>query len=265
MSGKARAVRLVSMVLCAPAAAFVAGPQTAGAQHATASDIEDGARVYERSCAPCHGPDGDLIAGIDFGRGVYRRPLSDEDIVDIIVEGLPDTPMPPTPGVSAEQARRVVAWLRAMPGDGTAAKAEGDARRGREIFEGKGQCLDCHRVDGRGSRLGPDLSRIGRLRRAAELERSLLDPGAEVRPENRFYTVVPVGGEPITGRLLNHDTFTVQLIDPDERLRSFRKAELLEHGFAEPPMTSVRGELDEQEIADLVSYLASLRGGDGGR
>src|SRR5690606_525629 len=95
------------------AACFAAGP--AVAQHATAFDVEDGGRAYEASCANCHGPDGDLIANIDFGRGVYRSPLTDEQIVAIIVNGIPSTPMPPTPGVSEEQAYEIVAYLRAMP------------------------------------------------------------------------------------------------------------------------------------------------------
>jgi cytochrome c oxidase cbb3-type subunit III len=236
------------------------GGEVAVAQHATAFDIEDGGRAYESTCANCHGPDGDVIAGIDFGRGVYRRPLSDEQIVDIIVTGIPNTPMPPTPGMSEEQALRIVAYLRSMPAARTNPAAEGDAARGRAVFEGKGGCTDCHRIDGRGSRVGPDLSRIGLARRAAEIERSLLDTQADVQPANRFYTVTPAGDEPVTGRLLNHDTFTVQLMDSDERLRSFRKADLLDYGFAASPMPSFRDELSAQEIADVVSYLVSLRG-----
>src|SRR5690606_22102365 len=94
-----------------------------------------------------------------------------------------------------------------MPAARTA--LEGDPIRGRALFEGKGGCMDCHRIAGRGSRLGPDLSQIGAVRRAVEIERSLLDPQAEVQPQNRFYRVTPKGGEPITGRLLNHDSFTV--------------------------------------------------------
>jgi putative heme-binding domain-containing protein len=229
------------------------------AQHATAFDIEDGRRVYQASCANCHGPDGNLIAGIDFGRGVYRRPLSNDEIADIIVGGIPNTPMPPNPSMSQEQALRVVEYMRSMA-EGRVAQAEGDPRRGRPVFEGRGECLDCHRVDGLGSRVGPDLTRIGLLRRAGELERSMLEPEAEVQPENRFYKVTPKNGEPVTGRLLNRDTFTVQLIDTDEQLRLFQIADLRDHGFEETPMPSVRGELSPQEIADVVSYLSSLRG-----
>jgi hypothetical protein len=65
--------------------------------------------------------------------------------------------------------------------------------------------------------------------------------------------------EVIIGRLLNHGTFTVQLLDLGERLRSFRKADLREQNFEDLPMPSCRAKLSEQEIADLVSYLASRR------
>ena len=230
------------------------------AQHATAFDVEDGKRVYQTSCANCHGPDGNLIAGIDFGHGVYRRQFSNDELATTIVAGIPSTPMPPNPAMSREQALRVVEYLRSMAA-GSATAAAGDARRGRTVFEGKGECTDCHAVRGVGSRVGPDLTNIGALRRAGELESSLLDPTAEVQAENRFYKVTPKTGDPVTGRLLNRDTFTVQLLDLDERLRSFNIADLREHGFDETPMPSVRRKLSRQEIADVVSYLSSLRSG----
>jgi putative heme-binding domain-containing protein len=115
-------------------------------------------------------------------------------------------------------------------------------------------------VQGVGSRVGPDLTRIGLLRRGGEIERSLLDPQAEVQPENRFYKVQPKNGQPVVGRLLNRDTFTVQLIDLDERLRSFQIADLRAHGFDATPMPPARDKLSTQELADVVSYLLSLRG-----
>lgn len=230
----------------------------APAQHATAFDVEDGKRVYLASCANCHGPDGNLIAGIDFGRGVYRRAYSDDELAALLIAGIPNTPMAPNPAMSREQALRVVEFLRSM-GEGRETTADGDPGRGRALFEGKGECANCHAVRGEGSRVGPDLTRIGSLRRAGELERSLLEPAAEVQPENRFYRVTPKGAQPVVGRLLNRDSYTVQLIDLDERLRSFAIAELTEHGFEDTPMPSARRTLSMQEIADVVSYLSSLR------
>ena len=87
-----------------------------------------------------------------------------------------------------------------------------------------------------------------------------LIPKAEVQPENRFYKVTPKGGKPVVGRLLNRDTYTVQLMDLDERLRSFRIADLAAHDFDDTPMPSAREKLSMREIADVVSYLSSLRG-----
>jgi putative heme-binding domain-containing protein len=230
------------------------------AQHATAFDVEDGARAYQNVCANCHGPDGDLIVGIDLGRGIFRSPLTDEQLVDIIIDGINDTPMPPTPGMTETQALEIVAYLRALAAARPGQSLAGDAERGRELFEGPGDCLQCHRVAGLGSRTGPDLTGIGLSRRTAELEIALLEPDAEVQPYNRSYRVVPSNGRPVTGRLLNHDTFTVQLIDSDGRLRSYDKSALAEHGFVASPMPSYRDQFDAQQIADLVSYMSSLRG-----
>jgi putative heme-binding domain-containing protein len=232
---------------------------SAKAQHATAFDVQDGRRVYEGLCAACHGPDGNLIAGIDFSRGVFRRTFSDDELAATIIAGIPNTPMPPNPTMRPDEASRVVEYLRAMS-EGRETKADGDARRGRTLFEGKGECTDCHAVRGAGSRVGPDLTSIGLVRRAGEIERSLLDPKAEVQPENRFYKVSPKGGKPIVGRLLNRDSYTVQLMDLDERLRSFNIADLADHGFDDTPMPPARDKLSTQEIADVVSYLSSLRG-----
>ncbi len=237
------------------AAGFLAAP--AAAQHATAFDVEDGARTFASVCANCHGPDGNLIPGIDLGRGQFRRPLTDNELAGIIMNGIPSTAMPPSPNLDEEEIERVVAFLRANAERKDEPAVAGNAARGKAIFETKGECMDCHRVDGKGSRIGPDLSRVGRLRRAVEIERSLLDPSAEVQPNNRFYRVVTQGGEEVKGRLLNHDTYTVQLLDLDERLRSFAKANLREQGFEESPMPSYRRKLSSPEIADLVAYLVS--------
>lgn len=141
------------------------------------------------------------------------------------------------------------------------AAPSGAALQGQAIFEGKGVCQNCHRVRGRGSRLGPDLSEIGSQREAAELRQSILRPDFEILPQNRFYRVTRRDGSTMTGRLLNHDTFTVQLMSPKQELVRFRKAELREYGFQKnSPMPSYEGKLTPEELADLIAYLVSLKG-----
>lgn len=237
---------------------LVAAHQPVLAQHETGADIQDGARAFQRGCANCHGPDGDLIAGINLTGGQFRREYSDAELVDIIRNGIPNTPMPRS-NLSDVQAAKIVAFLRAEAASKRSVSAAGDAGRGKALFHGKAGCANCHRVGAAGPRLGPELTTIGRQRRAVELERSLLTPEAEVQPANRFYRVVTTDGTTVTGRLLNHDTFTVQIMDSTERLRSFVKSDLREHGFAPSPMPSYEGRLTEQELADVVSYLVSLK------
>ena len=228
------------------------------AQHETASDLLDGERAYGTTCVNCHGPNGDVIAGMNLLSGQFRRPYTDQELAGIIRNGIPNTGMPPS-GMSAEQAAKLVSYLRSSAKAKPASVVTGDAARGKGVYDSKGGCAACHRVDGVGSRVGPELSRVAATRRAADLERALIDPAADVQPQNRFYRVVHKDGTTVTGRLLSHDTFTVQMIDTKEQLRSFIKADMREHGFVDTPMPSYKGRLTPQEIADVVAYLQTLK------
>ena len=137
----------------------------------------------------------------------------------------------------------------------------GTEAAGATIVAGKGKCQTCHRIQGTGSRLGPDLTDIGAIRSLEQLETSLLDPDSEILPENRFYRVVTRDGTSITGRLLNLDTYQVLMRDAKDQLRTFQKGELREHGFVErSPMPSFRSTLSRQELADVIAYLGTLKG-----
>ena len=252
-----RAVNFCAVVLFA--GVLLAGGSV-GAQHDTAKDIDDGGRVYRDTCANCHGPDGNEVAGIDLGRGVFRRASSDQDLIQIIRNGIPGTAMPAT-SFGEEQAAQVVAYLRSVAASKRSGSGVGMTDRGKAVFEGKGACTTCHRVNASGARLGPDLTNIGQLRRAVELEASLVNPGAEILAPNRTYRVVARDGVETRGRLLNLDSFTVQMLDTKEQLRSFEKARLRDYGFVDAsPMPSYRDRLNAQELTDVISYLVSLKG-----
>ena len=144
---------------------------------------------------------------------------------------------------------------------GTEGVPGGNEAAGAALVAGKGMCLTCHRVQGKGSRLGPDLTDIGTLRTLDQLMTSLLDPDAEILPENRFYRVVARDGAATSGRLLNLDSFQVLMLDDKEQLRSFQKSELREHGFVKTSkMPSYRDRFSRQELADVIAYLSTLKG-----
>jgi putative heme-binding domain-containing protein len=229
------------------------------AQHETAQDLLDGQRAYnDRGCANCHGPNGDLIPGINFSAGQFRRPMTDADLSRIIRQGIPNTPMPAS-NVTEAQAGQIVAYLRSLAAGKAATAVKGDEARGKLVFDGKGSCASCHSVAGIGARKAPDLGNVGQARRAQELERALLEPQADVQPNHRYYRVVLLDGSTVSGWLLGYDTFNIRLLDGKEQLRSFVKSDLKSHGFIESPMPSYKTTLTPQEIADIVSYLSSLR------
>src|SRR5262245_30404956 len=156
----------------------------------TPADIENGSRLYQSSCAGCHGPSGDMVPGIDLLRNQFRRATSDTDIVGMIQAGIPGTTMPPS-SFTETQAATIVAFLRsAAPasgrcvgrGGGAATVPRGDMAKGRAIFAGKGECATCHRVNSVGPRVAPELTDIGTIRQPQELQDKILDPSREVRP-----------------------------------------------------------------------------------
>jgi putative heme-binding domain-containing protein len=223
----------------------------------TREDIAAGNRVYDAQCSQCHGRDGDQISGIDLRRGLFHHSTTDEDLARVITSGT-SAGMPPF-RLQPSELTGIVAFIRARF-DTTASVRVGDAARGRAIFEGKGQCVTCHRVDGRGPRAAPDLSDIGLARAPAALERSIRDPSSAMLPINRPVVIVTKTGATIRGRRLNEDTFTVQVVDDQERLLSIAKHDVrsLDVG-TKSPMPPYAERLTADEIADTVTYLLTLR------
>src|SRR5262249_57226089 len=120
----------------------------------------------------------------NFSSGRFRRGFSDDQLVRIIIGGIPGTAMPPS-NFSEGQAGTIVAYVRSLSAPDTRSTSTGgDATRGRSIFEGKGQCQSCHSVGGVGSRVGPNLTDIGVTRRGSQFERSLPDPDSAGKVDN---------------------------------------------------------------------------------
>lgn len=229
------------------------------------SDIENGRGLYQANCLGCHGNNGDSVQGADLGKGKFRHASNDEDLIALIRAGIPGTLMVARPQLSYGELRSLVAFLRNMQTGGVLTAADkrevkiGDAKRGEQLFFGQGACNKCHGVGGGGSRLSPDLAGIGSQRTPASLETSLLDPRKEVREGNRFMQVVTKKGATVTGKLLNQDTHSIQLMNEQEKLVSYQKNDLQSWAIAPTPMPSVQDVLSPAQIADLVAYLLSLK------
>jgi putative heme-binding domain-containing protein len=195
-----------------------------------------------------------------LGSGRFRHAETDRDLTNVIRNGVPGTAMAPSAYTESELGA-LVAFLRNMSSVNLSAVELGDATRGRALFVGKGNCSSCHRIGAEGPRAAPDLTSIGATRTAATLERSLLDPSVSLLPANRPVRAVMRDGTVVTGRRLNEDTFTVQLIDSNERLVSLDRAAIREYTVGtEAAMPSYADVFSAAERADLVAYLLSLKG-----
>src|SRR5206468_2316933 len=97
----------------------------------------------------------------------------------------------------------------------------GNAEAGEKNYWGKANCASCHMVNGKGGRLGPDLSRIGRARSPIALEREIRNTAEYIAPGYEPVTVVMRDGRRISGSRKNEDSYSIQMMDTNERLSTF--------------------------------------------
>ena len=235
------------------------------AQGATAPpkiDLARAKRVYDNSCAGCHGPEGSGGKGPSLAVPKLRRARTDEELTQIITYGIPGTEMPPSWYLGEEGLALVFGYVRMLGSNVTPPQVAGDVVKGKELWRGKGGCAGCHTMGAEGNAYGPDLSDIGARRSAASLRDSLIEPEREVGEGFVPVRAVTRQGEKVDGLRVNEDTFTIQILEPSGRFHSFRKGALseLHESPTESAMPSYKTVFSEEELQNLVAYLSSLRG-----
>jgi putative heme-binding domain-containing protein len=228
------------------------------------SDIENGRGLYQANCLGCHGDQGNSVESVDLGANRFRRASTDDELAALIRTGIPGTLMIPRPQFSDSQLLGLVSFLRTMRAQtgSTAPEREvalGDPSRGQQLFFGSAGCNSCHGINGGGSRLYPDLGKIGGQRTPASIEDAILDPESEMREGQRFMQVVDKKGAATAGLLMNQDTHSIQLMSLDEKLVSFLKSDLQSWAIMPSQMPAARDVLSTSDVADLVAYLVSLK------
>jgi alcohol dehydrogenase (cytochrome c) len=225
--------------------------------------IRGGMALYRVRCADCHGLDATGYRGPDL-IAVLAGGIPDERLFDTVRKGVPGTEMPPAPiDVGDEDILQIIAYLRNI---GTVAPTErpaGNLANGERLFAQ--QCMTCHRVGGRGGRLGPDLTRIGVSRSAPALSREIRTPSEWVSPAFETVTIVTKDGQRIRGAKKAEDVFSLQIMDTRERIQGYRKSDVQEVIYEKPSLMPEYPpeRLSDGDLTDLVGYLSSLRGAVG--
>ena len=226
--------------------------------HTSAADLEAGRKLYIGKCGHCHGQNGEGGRGATLNTGQFRHGNSDREIFLIIRNGLPNTEMPGTFNAPEVDVWRIVAYVQQLNRQGLKETATGDAAAGLLVY-GKNGCAACHRINGKGGFLGPDLSDIGAKRAVRHLRESLLEPNADLPLDYRTVEVITITGKRSSGIHLNEDEYSLHLRDSQGSLLSFLKTELKEIKLPRESLMPDYKSLSKDELENLVGYLSSLR------
>jgi len=232
---------------------------------------------FRINCALCHG----LGArgggrGPDLTRAQKKHTHSDAEMFQVISNGIPGTAMPANGtngqgvGMTDEEIWQIITYIRSVEVKAPS-KPMGNATHGKGLFNGDANCSLCHMVEGKGGRLGPELTSVGGSRTREAIIDSVRNPSRrlawgltestkEFPQEYETVTVVTADGKEIKGVALNEDSFSVQMMDANEqvyflekdKLRSFRKSR-------ESMMPKYNADvLSDKDLEDIVAYLVSV-------
>ena len=179
-------------------------------------------------------------------------------------------------GMTEAEIWQVITYLRSVEKK-TPAVALGDAAHGKALFYGNAVCSTCHMINGKGGRLGPDLTAAGSARSLDYLIDSVRNPSRrlaqgiseamkEFSQEYETVTVVDAGGQKYQGVVLNEDNFTLQMMDTREQLHLFVKGKLRSfEKTRESLMPPYDGKmLPDKDLQDIVAYLLAVGSANGG-
>ena len=232
---------------------------------------------FRINCALCHG----LGArgggrGPDLTRAVKKHAHSDADLFQVISNGIAGTAMPANGtngqgvGMTDEEIWQIVTYIRSQEVKAPA-QALGNAAHGKELFYGDANCSLCHMVEGKGGRLGPELTAVGGSRTREAIIESVRDPSRrlawgltestkEFPQEYLSVTMTTADGKQIKGVTLNEDSFSVQIMDMSEHIHLLEKNKLLSFSKSRDsamPKYTV-DTLSDKELEDIVAYLVSV-------
>ena len=188
------------------------------------------------------------------------RQLSNDELFQILKNGVPRKSMPAFGHLGDASLRSVVAYLRALQGNTVTRVLSGDSKRGKELFFGKGQCSSCHTVRGQGGFFASDLSDYSSNRSPEVVRDAIVSPNKNLDPRSRVVLATLPNGKTFEGIARNEDNFSVQLLTRDGAFHLFTKSELASLKYRhESPMPADYGtELSSAELDDLVNYLYSI-------
>lgn len=134
------------------------------------------------------------------------------------------------------------------------ANQKGDLAKGREAYEKN--CMICHALNGKGARIGPDLTGIG-VRPKAELLVEILDPNRSVEANYRRWTATTKGGDTFAGRLDTESATSIEILDTTGQKHVLQRTEIASlEASNDSIMPGGFEQLPPADLAGILEYLA---------
>lgn len=155
-------------------------------------------------------------------------------------------------GQVAPDRQKVVAAYRA------ALDLKGDRARGKTAF--KKNCATCHRLEGEGFEVGPDLLSALRNKSPEQLLTDILDPSREVDPRYLNYQVTTKKGTVLSGLIAAETASSVTLRRGEKAEDTILRSQIEEiTATAKSVMPEgLEAQLARQDVADLIAYLRAV-------
>jgi putative heme-binding domain-containing protein len=194
----------------------------------------------------------------------------------VISNGIPGTAMPANGtngqgvGMTDKEIWQIIAYIRSQELKAPS-KPAGNTSHGKELFYGDANCSLCHMVEGKGGRLGLDLTAVGGSRTREAIIDSVRNPSRrlawglteatkEFPQEYQSVTVVTADGKQIKGVTLNEDSFSVQVMDTTEQIHLLEKDKLRSFEKSRQSAMPKYGPdlLSDKDLEDIVAYLTTV-------
>jgi putative heme-binding domain-containing protein len=264
----------LGFVLLATAACIAddRNPFAGDAKAAKAGEYE-----FRINCALCHG----LGAhgggrGPDLTRAHKKHAHSDAELFQVISNGIAGTVMPANGtngqgvGMTDKEIWQIITYIRSVEVKAPV-NPSGNAAHGRLLFYGEANCSLCHMVEGKGGRVGPELTSVGGSRTRDAIIDSVRNPSRrlawgltestkEFPQEYETITAVTADGKEIKGVALNEDNFSVQIMDTSEEIHLLEKDKLRSFTKSRESLMPVytAALLSDKDLDDIVAFLISV-------
>lgn len=268
-------------LVVALAAIWVASPRAIAQESTAGVSQANGVALFRLHCSSgyCHG-EGGKGGGAPELRGRHFDVLT---LADTVMKGVPGTAMPAFAGqFSASEVAALVGYIRSLDGEpGVSTEAistiskgvvsneesrervlSSTAEMGRQLFfdaNSVSSCRTCHTFQGRGGKVGPDLSHLD-VHEDDSIRRSILEPSAGVVPGFERLEIVTRDGSRFIGVKRDEDPSRLRFFDTSTMppvSRSLLKSEIETRSVLPGSVMPEHTALNEEQIRALIAFLKS--------